>query len=129
MCAAHLRLDVLGPVTQSLSVGAYDAAIGIVDASQTLARSRRARHDHQLTGRNGDGNTLQRQCLRVARPEEAIERGRLHRRAAVAWPGCERGGHGDQANESVILRHGSTLSAPTGPASVSVTVWPLRKNS
>ena len=42
-------------------------------------------------------------------------------------PTQERGGHGDQANESVILRHGSTLSTPTGPTSVSVTVWPLRK--
>ena len=59
---------------------------------------------------DGERDALQRQRLVVARVEEAVQAARR-----------QRGAHGDHRSESVTIRHGSTLSAPFGPDSVSIT--------
>ena len=91
------------------------AAVGLVEAGQAgqqrrLARARRAGHGDDLAAaRRVERDALQRERLVVAGVEEAVQAARPRATAVIA----------DHRTESVTIRHGSTLSAPFGPDSVS----------
>ncbi len=133
--------DPLGPdpgtfplraVADPLSADAHDTAGWLVQPCQAgqqggLARTGGAHNSHPLTAPHPEAHSAQSQRLLLARTEEPVQLvcfqgvgGLLRRIGPVA-----RGGHHCQPKESVTVRHGSTLSAPTGPDSVRSTSRPL----
>ena len=114
---------LLGAARQALAVDADHAAVGLVEPRQArqqgrLARAGGPRDRHDLAGRDRQRDALERQRLVVARVVEAIQ--------AV---GLEQRAHRVYRSESVTIFHGSTLSAPLGPESVSTTRCPLWKKT
>ena len=87
-------------------------------SSVDLPEPGRAGDGHHLAGLDRERDTLERERLVVSRMVEAEES-----------VGDERGGHHVHVTESLIVRHGSTLSAPFGPDSVSTTSLPPWKKT
>ena len=107
------------------------AAVRVVQPGQAAQQRRLARpggpdQRHELARGHVERHTPQGQGLVVARAEEAVDRracrdgvcGRARRRVMR----CHR-------SESVTIRHGSTLSAPVGPARVSTACRPPCQNA
>src|SRR4029079_15455639 len=83
-----------------------------------LARAGRAGDRDQLARLETERDAPQGERLVIARVEEPVQ-------AACA----EHRGHADHRTESVTILHGSTLSAPLGPESVSTASLPCLKKT
>src|SRR3954452_4020656 len=128
---ADARAVVLRPTRQPLTADADHAAIGLVETGEhgqqrRLARPRRPRDGNHLAPVDVERDALQRERLVVAGVVEAIQRAALEHRAhrwplCTCWPRVHR-------SELVMIRQGSTLSAPLGPLNVTTASCPWRKN-
>jgi hypothetical protein len=113
---------LLGAAREALAPDADDPAVGLVEPREAvqerrLAGARGSGDGDDLAFADRERDTSQRERLVVAGVEEAVE--------AL---GLEGSAHHRHRRESVTIRHGSTLSAPFGPLSVSTTSRPLWKN-
>ena len=103
------------------------AAVGFVDAGQAgqqrrLARAGRADQATNSPGSDVQGDPPQGQGLLLPGPEEPVE----------GFAPCSAGALGgviDHRKESVTMRHGSTLSPPTGAPTVMTTSVPALKKA
>ncbi len=111
----------IGPVADPVAVDPHRAPVGVVEPRQAgqqrgLARAGRAGDRHHLSWRHLQRDAAQGSGLLLGRPVEAVE---------LLGPQD----HGVHRKESDMVRHGSTLSAPTGPDRVSTATPPFRLNS
>ena len=121
--STDLRSLGLGSTRQNFACNPDQPAVGVVEPGKArqerrLAGTARSYDGNQLAGVDVEGHATQRKGLVVTCVVEAVQIGR-----------DKCGGHCDHANESVTVRHGSTLSAPCGDKSVIVTSVPARQNS
>ena len=98
------------------------SAVRFVETTQTGEQGRlpgagRTEHGNDLAGLDPNGNAGEGDHFFVTVVEEAVE-------AVCSQDRCH-----DHANESVTVRHGSTLSALTGPDSVTMASMPVFQNS
>lgn len=120
----------LRPVTDPLPADVDGAAVGFVQPGQTgqqggLARPGRPDDRDALPAPHLKGDSAQRQGFLLARPVEPVQIPRRQRGRVRGLLGeCAGGVHHCHLKESVTIRHGSTLSAPTGPDSVRSTCRP-----
>src|SRR3954452_11233653 len=118
VAAAQPRPVLLRSPREALAGDLHGAAVRLVQPGQAgqqrrLPRPRRTGDRHQLARREAQRHTAKRERLVVSRVVEAVQA-----------EGREGLGHPDHRTESETIRHGSTLSAPFGPDSLSTSRWP-----